>query len=262
VTLAILDSTGTIVRTLKGPANAGLNRVWWNLRFDPTREARLRTSPRYAPWFTVGLEGKRAPGLGRYAVLAPPGSYTVRLTALGKQQSQQLVLRKDPSSGGAEHEIRLQMELVRSVVRDLDDAVQMLNTLEAVRGQLVALKAVFQTDSTHVDSSRADVRAAADSLDRKLVTAEERLYQVRVTGRGQDALRWPVRLAEQLEYLAQSVGGSDYAPTQSEREVQQLLHGELQAAHAQVDQLLQHDVAAFNDMLRRKNLQNIIATMQ
>ena len=145
------------------------------------------------------------------------------------------------------------MELARAIQDDLNSTVEMSNAVEGARGQLASLKAVLRTDSV-----RADVRAAADSLDRKLVAAEENLLQVRVTGRGQDLLRWPMRLAEQLVYLAQSVGDSDFAPTESHRQVQRLLHEQVTAARARVDQLLQRDVAAFNDMLRRKNLQNII----
>jgi photosystem II stability/assembly factor-like uncharacterized protein len=255
VTLAILDSAGTVVRTMKGPANAGLNRVWWNLRFEQTKEARLRTSPQHASWVEVKLEGKPAPGVGRDAILAPPGTYTVKLTVDGRDQTQSLLVRKDPNSTGTEQDIRQQTELVRAIHGDLDDAVQRINTLETIRGQLAALKAVLATDS-----SRADVRTAADSLETKLVAAEAQLFQTRVTGRGQDQLRWPMRVTEQLVYLAQSVGSSDAAPTASQREVAQLLSDEVKKVKGTVDQLLLSDVAAFNDMLRRKNLQNIIAS--
>ena len=63
VTLAILDASGKVVRTMKGPAKAGVNRAWWDLRFDRSKEARLRTSPLYAPWVSVKAEGLPAPGV-------------------------------------------------------------------------------------------------------------------------------------------------------------------------------------------------------
>jgi hypothetical protein len=258
-----MDSTGVVVRTLKAPAKAGVNRVWWNLRFDQTKEARLRTSPLHAAWLPVGIEGRTAPGVGRHAILAPPGTYTVKL-AVGnpkvgatREFTQSLVVRKDPYTSGRETDIRAQTELLRTIQSDINDAVEMINTVETARGQLAGLKAALGSDSL-----RADVRASADSLDRKLVAAEERLFQMRVTGRGQDLLRWPMRLAEQLIYLAQSVESSDAAPTEQHREVQRLLHEEARAARVKVDDVLKKDVAQFNEMLRSKNLQNIIVTAE
>jgi hypothetical protein len=108
------------------------------------------------------------------------------------------------------------------------------------------------------DSSAADVRAAADTLDRALLTVEEPLFQMRVTGRGQDNLRWPMRLAEQLMYLAQSATGSDFAPTVPQREVQQLLAGQVREARARLDLVMAGEVAAFRRFLRARDLPNLL----
>jgi photosystem II stability/assembly factor-like uncharacterized protein len=258
VSIGILDSSGAVVRTIKGPMKAGVNRVWWDLRFERTKEARLRASPEDAPWFTVPADtGRPAPGVGRYAILAPPGTYTVRLAMGGQEQKQPLVLRKDPNSGASEADIRAQMEVARAIQADINDVVELINMVEGARGQVASLKATLGPDST-----RADVRAAADSLDQKLLATEATLLQTRVTGRGQDQLRWPMRISEQLIYLAQSVGDSDFGPTASQREVQRLLHDQAKAARTQVDQLLQREVAQFNDMLRKRKLQTLITVGQ
>ena len=74
VKVAIQDAGGNTIRTLDGTKEAGLNRVHWDLRYDKTKEIRLRTSPPFAPETKVGPEGWRAfPGGGRVAILAPPG---------------------------------------------------------------------------------------------------------------------------------------------------------------------------------------------
>jgi photosystem II stability/assembly factor-like uncharacterized protein len=254
VAITITSSDGAVVRTMKGPVDAGLNRVWWNLRYDRSKEAKLRTSPEHAPWFPVKLEGRTAPGVNRVAILAPPGTYTVKLSYGSDVQTRTLVVRKDPNSGGSDDEVRAQTELTRAIQRDLDSAVTMINRLEVVRGQLAALTTVLA-----MDSSRSDVRASADSLDRKLLVSERKLFQTLITGRGQDDVRWPMRLAEQLAYLAEEVGGSDFGPTRSQRDVALLLHDQLVALGGEVSQVLQRDVVAFNDMLRGKKLESIIA---
>ena len=145
------------------------------------------------------------------------------------------------------------METESGIVTDINDVVTQINSLEMVRGQLSSLE-----ELSAKDSSLVDVKESSEALSRKLVSVERQLYQMQLTGRGQDAIRWPVQIAEQLLYLAESVGGSDYAPTASQKEVAQLLHGKLAKVKTQVDQLLKQDVPAFNERLRGRNLHPVI----
>lgn len=103
-----------------------------------------------------------------------------------------------------------------------------------------------------------DVRTASDSIDRKLLDVEEQLMQMRVTGRGQDIVRWPMKVAEQLLYLAGSAGGSDYAPAAQHREVQQLLRERVRQIKTQFDQVMSKDLEAYKAMLRARNIQHVI----
>jgi photosystem II stability/assembly factor-like uncharacterized protein len=252
-TITIKDASGAVVRTMKGPMYQGINRVYWDLRSDPTPQGKLRTSPQYADWMPVGLEGKNTPSFGRISVLLPPATYTVSIAARGQTLSQPLELRKDPLSGGSDDGIRANVELVRSIQRDMRDVVQMVNSLELTRGRLASLEKVIAADSAKLEQ-RKGVRAAIDSLDGKLERLEEKLFQRRTTGRGQDDVRWSPRLAEQLEYLAGSVSGSDYAPTVSQREVAQLLHERAATARTEYNDVTARELAAINEQLRRSGL--------
>jgi DNA-binding FrmR family transcriptional regulator len=252
VAITIADASGAVVRTLKAPRNAGINRVWWNLRGDLTKQAKIRTSPEYAEWFKVPLEGRNAPTIGRLGVLQPPGTYTVRIA--GTSESQQLVLKRDPNQLDApDAGLTENVALERQITTDMDAAVTMINSLENIRGQLAALKATVGSDST-----RREVATAADSLDQKLRAVERKLFQTRATGRGQDALRWPERLTEQLQYLAGQVESSDYAPTESQRQVASLLSTQLKAVRAEFDRVTTGDVTAFNTMLQQRKVPNVI----
>jgi hypothetical protein len=201
----------------------------------------------------VKPEGTPAPGIGRFSLLVPPGTYRVRLTVHGQTSEQPLVVLKDPNTGASDEDLRTQSAVMADVLADIDTTVAMINRVERLRGQLGALRATLKGDS-----ASSDVRATGDSLDRTLLALEENLFQVRVTGRGQDILRWPMKLAEQLMYLAQSVTSSDFAPTGSQRAVQQLLHGQVAEYQARLDQLVAGDVAAFRQFLRSRNLPNLI----
>ena len=253
VTLEILDAAGAKVRSLKGPAKAGANRVYWDLQGDKTAEAKLRVSPYLAPWFPVKLEGAPAPGIARYAPAMPPGTYTVRIAIDGETMTQKLEVLKDPASGASLDDIRTQGALVHTLVTHIDSTVDMVNTVEGVRGQIAALKA-----SLSGDPKTADLRAAADSLEKKYIALEEELFQIRITGRGQDDVGYPFKLAEELVYLVQQVGAGDFAPKVQQREVSDLLAKRMRALRTQLDALSATDLAAFRKLLSDRNITVLI----
>jgi photosystem II stability/assembly factor-like uncharacterized protein len=250
VSIEILDAKGELVRRLRGTKTAGLNRVYWDLRHEATKEVRLRTSPLYAPEIRVGPEGWRpAPGAPRLSVLAAPGTYSVRLTVGGKQLTEKLEVRKDPNTEGTGADITAQLEVVHGVRRDMDQAADVINQIEVIRGQLDHLATVVDDEA---------VRKAGRDLDRKLIDVEWQLYELRLTGRGQDGVRWGARLLSKLNYLANGMMSGDFKPTDQHLEVKKDLEARLQKHVAELDNLLSRDVAAFNDLLRQKNAGAIV----
>ncbi len=253
VTLTFADATGKVVRTLRAAAKAGMNRVYWNLMNDETREPMLRTVNPYSPDVRYPAEGKAAPGLGRISALVVPGTYTVTLTVGNEKQSQPLVVRRDPSSGAADAELVAQATMAADIAADLNTTVDMVNNLEQVRAQLATVRATLGTEV-----ALADVRSQADSMEKRLLGVEEQLLQLHTTGRGQDALRQPFRIGEKLVYLGGSIASSDYAPTDAHKQVQAVLHDALQKVKGQYDTVMKDELNAFRQMLRNRNVQNNI----
>jgi hypothetical protein len=85
------------------------------------------------------------------------------------------------------------------------------------------------------------------------------IVDLRMTGRGQDEVRYPVMLGGQLSYLAGDISASDFTPTTQQKEVQQILENELKQTRAALDRLIQTDLPAFNSDLRAKGLKEIEA---
>ncbi len=284
VRITISDSTGKVVRELTcnppkpegappptapagpgggfgGPssppceAKPGINRIWWDLRSEPSTQVRLRTSPLYAPDVTVGPEGWRpAPSVGRISVLAPPGTYTVKLTAGGQELSQKLNVLKDPHSTGTASDIQTQIALVSALRDEMNTLADSVNQIESLRAQLADLEKQLGTD----DTAKA-IRKAGDDLANKLIGVESNLLQLKLTGRGQDGIRWAPMLLQKISYLAAEVGSSsDFPPTTQQVAVQELLKKQGDKYEQAFQQLAAKDVAAFNAMLREKNIPNII----
>ena len=245
VKVRIEDAKGQLVRTLNGTKNVGLNRITWNLEGEQTTEVRMRTSPEYAPEIKVGPDGTRnAPGAGRGSILMPPGSYTVKLVVGGQELSQPLVVRKDPNSGGTEADIAAQTAMMSELWKDLDNGSRMVNQIEFIRSQLEKVDA-------------AVVKSAVDAIDKKLTDIEDNLVQRKLTGQGQDTVRWPPKLLTRFGYLAGGLASGDFAPTKQQREVQALLEPQLAGLRQRLDDVLNKDLPALNKLLTDNNIKAI-----
>ena len=255
VKIEIADASGKTVRTIDGTKNAGVNRIWWDMRFDPGKPFHLRTSPLYAPEVTVGPEGWRpAPGVEPVGLLATPGTYTVKLLAGGKEYTQKLRILKDPHSTGTDADIQTQTKLVEHLQDELNTMADTVNQLESVRAQLNQLGIQLGDDA-----NSKSIRDAATELNNKLTDFEGHLLQLKATGRGQDDVRWESMLVEKLAYLARQLSSTDFPPTTQQVAVADELSKKAEQYRNEDQQLMSKDVAAFNSMLRQRNVANIIA---
>ncbi|MGH9324154.1 MAG: hypothetical protein ACRD3V_30235, partial [Vicinamibacteria bacterium] len=149
----------------------------------------------------------------------------------------------------------LQTEMLRELREDLTQAAKAINRIEWIRKQLKDLRSVV--DGFGADDSKA-VASDAEELEGTLIAIEEKLYELEVTGTGQDRVRWPTMLAGRIAYLANAVGVADFRPAEQHREVHQALKGRLQTYQQELDSLLENELPAFNRTLRERELPTIV----
>ncbi|HYV96485.1 MAG TPA: hypothetical protein VE967_03425 [Gemmatimonadaceae bacterium] len=247
--VAISDSAGKLVRMLKGTMNAGVNRIYWDLRNENSTTAVLRTKPTYSPETPLNADGTReAPGWGNINVLMPPGRYTVKLTVGGRDYTQPLRVVKDPHSAGTEADIVAQQQFLMSVRRTMDAAVEAVNNSELVRGQIRNLRNLTQDP---------EVKKAIDQLDDKVIALEGQLLELRTTGRGQDGVRFGSKLVQKIGYLTNGLQSADFKPTNQQLAVQKDLEAKLKALQGQLGDVFSKDVTAFNDRMKGTGLPGI-----
>ncbi|MFM8567815.1 MAG: sialidase, partial [Gemmatimonadota bacterium] len=244
----ILDAAGRVVRTLRGPNTAGINRLHWDLRDEPGKAVRLLTPPMYVPDVVVPPAGRDAPGTARISLLMAPGTYTVRLTVGGATQTRSLEVRKDPNSSGTVAEIEQQLRMTAAIRTEMDRAADAVARIESVRVQLDALGRAV-TD--------AEVRRAAQALGGKLVEIEMALVDLRLTGNGQDGVRFGSKLIGKLGYLANGLGNADFRPTDQQVEVQGILGQQVREQLTALDAVLGSDLSALNALLRQKGISHV-----
>lgn len=83
------------------------------------------------------------------------------------------------------------------------------------------------------------------------------LYDLRITG-GQDGVRYAARLLSRFSYLANGVSGSDFKHTDQHLEVAKLQAERLQTQLGQVRSLVDKDVTALNELLRRNHAAQVV----
>jgi hypothetical protein len=128
--------------------------------------------------------------------------------------------------------------------KDLESGAQMVNQIESIRTQVEKL-----------DS--AAVKTAAEAFNKKLIEIEENLIQLRLTGQGQDTVRWPPKLLTKINYLAGGLASGDFGPTRQQREVQALLKQQLTAVRQRLDAVLSQDLPVINKLLADNNIKPI-----
>ena len=249
-TVTIANARGQVVRTLTAPGGAGLNRIHWDLRYEPTKALKFRTDPLYGHELPRTNDDTRPPagGAPQISILAPPGQYSVTLTIGGRGYTQPLTVRKDPHSGGTEADIDAQTTLLSTLATGLNSGVDAVNQLEFMRNQI---QEVLRT------TSESEVKQMAQQVHDSLTELETNLYDLRITG-GQDGVRYAAKLLSRFSFLANGVSGSDFKPTDQHLEVAKLLGERLQAQVGQLKGLVDTDVARLNDVLRRHSAGSIV----
>lgn len=255
--LEILDARGQVVRSFSAdtaharaaqqPAlktTAGAQRVVWDLTYPGPRLIKGQVI-----WGYTG------------GVKAPPGTYQVRLTAAGTTQTRAFRLLADPrlptvTQGDYDEQFRVSI-----AVRDSLNAVnQALETVRAVREQ--ANRAVEQAG--RIDRA-GEVKPAADALGDKLGGVEGSLNQVKSMS-GQDPIRHPGQLDNQLIELYTNLtgddsyiyGGPEGRPTRGAMERTADVMRQWAPLSARLRTILEQDVPAFNELLRRLGLGAIV----
>ncbi len=244
VKIHLVDMAGDTVRTLKHKGKSGINRVMWDLKDEPNEPIVLRNKPLYADWFVVSKKGNHNPLIQPFSVLVPPGKYKVHLEAGTDTKIQEVEVLKDPHSEGSLADIEAQTTILKDLQKDMTTVAKIVNEIEIMRVQLGNLKATMTALK-----KPADLIEATANMDTLLINVESKLIQLKYTGTGQDEVRYPVRLAERINYLGGTIASADFPPADPHREVHQLLKERLAAVQKEYDALKEGELVAFTKML-------------
>jgi hypothetical protein len=179
---------------------------------------------------------------------AIPGQYSVRFTVdtLPPRTLPFRILNDPTFPDVTAEDLEAQLALATNV-RD---------ATSAANRAVISIRDVNRQVDERVAAKPAALKAAADTLSAKLRAVEAELYQVKNRS-SQDPLNYPIRLNNRMAALLGIVEGVPGRPTKQSYEVYNLLKGEIDAQLAQLRQIYDTDLAAFNRLLQAQGLQPI-----
>ncbi len=237
IKIEIQAADGEVVRTLEAPAEAGLNRVAWNLRHQSEEEQATTAT---------------FPGSGPTAPLVIPATYRVVLKAAGTESATELVVRMDPRVDVSLQELRTQRDALLRLadlrarsqkgIERIDDLVGQLQSLGDRIGDADAagdLASTAEDLSLRLDEIRSGItsqpRADADSGPTGPYIAGPKIHQ-------------------KLRTLASAVGRASAAPTQVQADWLERLEAGLEEALGSLETLVQEDLGKLNRRVLEANI--------
>jgi photosystem II stability/assembly factor-like uncharacterized protein len=254
VEIQILSNSNEIIRTLKGSGKSGINRVMWDLRYEPTYKPRLRSTPPGRPWVQLNGEGWRPLVTwdldlwrGQFGPKVVPDTYKVRLIVGEQEFIREVQVLKDPKSEGTIADIKSQVELSLELRDAMNIAVNMINTVEIIRSELNTLipKLKRKKDIEKANQLLAKAKAIASSL-----------YDIHLTGAREDAFRSPMKLYGRLSALASDISGHgiDFKPTNQQKEVSSIFNSRLESVQQRFNKLIETEIDNLNKQLEKSQL--------
>jgi hypothetical protein len=257
--LELLDAQGKVIRTFTSekkktedspeewehdedvehiPAEAGLNRFAWDLRYETPTKIPLSI---YSNGRPIGP-------------LVLSGHYQVRLTVAGKSSTVPLEVTLDPRVKTSEEDLRKQFELMLKLRDRQDEMNKAILAIRDLRAQLLALERRLGSR----DDAKSVVSASSD-LQKKISAIEEELIQVNAKAT-EDEANYPTKLNSKFGYLDMVVDSADAAPTAAEYAVSAELDPQLEAQLAKWRDVLSKDIPALNEAMQKNNIPLIAPT--
>jgi hypothetical protein len=211
----------------------GLNRVSWDLRYEGSV-----VFPGMIMWAAAPQRGP----------VAPPGAYSVRVTADGRTQSRPFTIGVDP---------RLTDVTPAHLQEQFAFALQIRDRVSEANAAVVQVRSIRDQVKDRLEKvaprRRAEIQKLVDSLMQPISAVEEEVYQVKLHA-FEDPLYYPIKLNNKIAALAGVVGSADAKPTDQSYAVFKQLSGQLDAQLAKLKAALQTELPRVNAALKREKL--------
>src|SRR6266404_1496288 len=203
--LDFLDQSGNVIKSyLNAPAEAGMNRFEWDLRYPDAR----------------GIDGEtHLSGGNLRGPVAIPGTYRIKLTTDAGSQEQTFAILKDPRLPTSDDDYRKQLTFMIGVRDKLSETHDAINQIRRVLAQMKAA-------------------GGSSSFQKQFDDLLHELWEPGYTGYDDQMLVFPLKLNNRIAALNGYADGG-FAPTDGENKVFNELSAELERLVSRLKHLLE-----------------------
>ncbi|MGH9932433.1 MAG: VPS10 domain-containing protein [Pyrinomonadaceae bacterium] len=243
VKLTITDSGGAVVRDLKGPKEAGLNRMVWDLRLNP-------------PAPPPPSQGEGGGGGGFFGAprgpRVQPGLYVLKVSVGDKTATGNVTVQEDPRIQIVEADRGKLNEAIAKTYALQKSAEAARKTMTSLKTQITTLQTSLKDnpDAAKMNDPVQKLSDALTAIQKKLVNTPDN------TGSAGPALPdEPRPLLQQINGVAFGLDSYTAAPTADELVRIEDLSKQLKDFLAELNKFIAEDVANLNKQLRDSGLQ-------
>ncbi len=209
----------------------GVNRFVWNLRYPDAER----------------IEGMILWNGVPSGIIAPPGDYYFTVRVDKDSAEDKFVLLGDPNYKCTQPEYEAQFDFLQEVLGTFNEVQKAIKDIRTLRGQ------INDFVSRQGKECPKEIKQLADSINKKLGTIEETLYQTKARS-GQDVLNYPIRLNDKLAGVFDAANSGNMPPSKQARDVYAALSAQCNQQLGQLKAIKEQEIADFNKLIREKSL--------
>lgn len=245
IALRIMEEDGTLIKTFtpKGdeddrmvgdglPMQEGLNRFAWDLRYPEAKE----------------FEGMILWGGMPDGPVAVPGMYQARLVVGDDSATVPFEVKADPRSASTLADLQAQFDFIRDANETLTETHESIEQIRTMRSDIRDV-----ISRVEGEPGGEQIKEQGEAIIETITAIEETLYQTKNQSR-QDPLNYPIRLNNKLSSLARGVAVGGFRPTEQAYAVKEELTQEINTELSELQQVMETDVPAFNQLVREQNV--------
>lgn len=233
VKIIIQNSEGQEVRELKGPKEAGINRITWDLRYGPP------------PSLDEG-QRRRFRARGPFVL---PGEYEVILKAAGQEVRRNVRVEGDPRIDISFEERKAQHDALYTIYKLYPTLSAASRTTDTLRKEVNKLK-----------QSLKRVPDVPGVISEKMEAVTKEIDDIRMKLLGDPKLGWRgIRFSVRgrLRMLSRSIGGYTAAPSQSQVQNIRKNSEELKTIVNRINNIIETDIPALNKLMNEHDIPRI-----
>ncbi|MEM1134640.1 MAG: glycosyl hydrolase [Bacteroidota bacterium] len=219
--------------------NAGMNEFLWDLQYP---------GPEMVDNFVAMVFDSDAPGAS-----AVPGKYQIKLSIGDWQQVETFDVKADPRwNDVTQADYQAQFDLAQEISQLITQSQKQVKNIRSIRKQINEIAHL-----SHLAGKGDEIKNEADRLSTKLTAIEDELFQNKIEV-SQDEINYPRKFTNHIARLYQVVIDDHHRPTAGMLERYNDLQKAYAALIAPLNDILQTDLKAYNQLVRDKDINPVM----